>query len=235
MKKIVEDYLGVDNLKDDDDQTEVGSDPTKNAGTFMGLMNTLFKGIGGALAGIRNELYVNEYILMHFESAKPTGLTHSDDYKLENREVEYIIYGQHLPGANYGAALTQLFAIRYAINFIDAFKNEFIMAINEPLAKFLAILTLALKNTALDLEKLGRGGNVPLMEKMLGKEVLKMEYHGYLRLFLFMNPTSDARFQRIAALIEKDTGKDLTKQMTYVKGEVTTSKSCYLSRRLQMH
>ena len=39
-----------------------------------------------------------------------------------------------------------------------------------------------------------------------------------------MNPDTNARFQCIAALIEKDTGKDLTKQMTYVKGEVTTSK-----------
>ena len=38
-----------------------------------------------------------------------------------------------------------------------------------------------------------------------------------------MNPATDNRFQRIAALIEKDTGKDLTKHITYVKGEVTSS------------
>ena len=205
-------------------EIDFSGDSSGSAKDAMGLLDTLFRDLGDALLNARDKLYVNEYILMYFESAKPKApFANPDNFKFENRQVEYIIYGLHEPGANYAAALAQLFAIRFAINFIDAFADPLVRAATHPLAVFVAALRYALMTSLDNVNDLGTGKTIPLMEKML-KLNPRFNYHDYLRLFLFMNPASDARFRRIAAVIEQDTGKKMTEQMTYVEGNLSTSK-----------
>lgn len=205
-------------------EIDFSDDSSGSAKDAMGLLDTLFRDLGDALLNARDKLYVNEYILMYFESAKPKApFTNPDNFKFENRQVEYIIYGLHEPGANYAAALAQLFAIRFAINFIDAFADPMVRAATHPLAVFVAALRYALFTSLENVKSLASGDAVPLMDKMIGRNP-SFNYHDYLRLFLFMNPGTDARFRRISAVIEHDTGKKMTEQMTYVEGEVKSSK-----------
>lgn len=205
-------------------EIDFGGDSSGSAKDAMGLLNTLFRDLGDALVNARDKLYVNEYILMYFESAKPTSpIANPDNFKFANRQVEYVVYGLHQPGANYAAALAQLFAIRFAVNFIDAFADPLVRAATHPLAVFFAALRYSLTNSLMNVNLLGTGDSVPLMENMLGVS-LAFNYHDYLRLFLFMNPATDARYTRIAAVIEHDTGEKLTEQMTYVEGQASSSK-----------
>ncbi|SEO60762.1 hypothetical protein SAMN04488134_109133 [Amphibacillus marinus] len=202
------------------DYSDGSSNSAKGA---MGLLDSLFSDLGKALLNARDELYVNEYILMYFESAKPkVSLAHPENFEYKNRQVEYIIYGLHEPGANYAAALAQLFAVRFAVNFIDAFKHPLVRAATHPLAVFLAALRYSLMTSLEDLQELGKGEPVLFMSNMI--PLLEWNYHDYLRLFLFMNPTTQARYRRIAAVIEHDTKKKLTEHMTYVEGNARSSK-----------
>ncbi|WP_017471234.1 DUF5702 domain-containing protein [Amphibacillus jilinensis] len=203
---------------------DFSGDSSNSAKDAMGLLDTLFSDLGDALLAGRDKLYVNEYILMYFESAEPIGpLGNAEDFKYENRQVEYIIYGIHEPAANYSAALAQLFAIRFALNFIDAFKHPIVRGATHPLAVFLAALKYSLVTSIQDVSDIGEGLTIPIMPNIL-KDIIEFNYHDYLRVFLFMNPSSDARFRRIGAVIEQDKGVKLTEQMTYVSGEVTSSK-----------
>src|SRR5699024_1071935 len=126
---------------------DLDGDASGSADSAMGIVDSIFSGIGNILVDARDRIYVNEYILLHFESAEPTGITNPADYKFENREVEYILYGKHEAGANYALALGQLFAIRFALRFIDAFTDTKVRAAGHPLAVFIAALAYALKNS----------------------------------------------------------------------------------------
>ncbi|WP_117168154.1 DUF5702 domain-containing protein [Paraliobacillus sediminis] len=221
LEEIIADYNA---LAEDEAKLEkivIGDDASKSAGDAMDLVDSLFSSLGNVLVHSRDKLYVNEYVLMHFESAEPTGIGNSEDYKFDNREVEYILYGLKEPGANYSAALAQLFVIRFALNFIDAFADKLVTKVPTPLGVFVAALAYALEQTYKDMNAISDGRKSPLMDKITPK--LMLDYHDYLRLFLFMNPSGDNRLKRIMAVIEKDTELELTKQMTYVQGNVTAS------------
>ena len=138
----------------------------------------------------------------------------------DNREVEYILYGIEENGANYAAALSQLFAVRFALNFIDAFADGRVRAAGHPLAVFIAALGYALKFSIDDVNRIGGGFAAPLIRNLTPS--IRFAYHDYLRLFLFMNPSGENRLMRIATVIEYR-GTDLTERQTYASGSVTTS------------
>ncbi|WP_058305887.1 DUF5702 domain-containing protein [Gracilibacillus massiliensis] len=203
---------------------DLEGDAGDSAGSAMDIVDSIFSGIGSILASARNRLYVNEYILLHFESAVPTGIQNKDDYMFENREVEYILYGQHVSGLNYSMALGQLFAIRFAIRFIDAFTQKEVRMAGHPIAVFVAALAHALKNSIDDVNKYSAGRTAPLInEDVTDPYKLEITYKDYVRLFLFINPSGDTRLRRIMAVIEKNTGVNLVDRQTYVTGNVETS------------
>ncbi|MFN7251944.1 MAG: hypothetical protein ACK4M9_14235 [Anaerobacillus sp.] len=206
------------------DKLVIGTDASDSGNSAMDLLDALFKNIGNILLNARDEMYINEYILLNFNSKKPSGgIANGDDYLLDNREVEYIIYGLHAPGANYSAALGQLFAIRFALRFIDALMNNRVRAAGHPLAIFLAALGYALGNAISDLEALTTDRQDPLLINSRLTPGLRFAYKDYLRLFLFMNPGGDKRLMRVMAMIERKSGVDLKERYTYVEGTATTS------------
>ncbi|MCL7748014.1 hypothetical protein [Halalkalibacter alkaliphilus] len=204
----------------DSPELDFGEDATASSKDAMRLVDALFSGIGNFLLDARDELYINEYILMNFESAKPGGK--AEDFLYENREVEYILYGLPEVGANYTAALSQLFAIRFALRFIDAFTVPWVRAAGHPIAVFVAALGYALKYSSEDMNGLQRGGSAELIgENLTGR--LEFGYNDYVRLFLFMNPGGDNRLMRVMSVINEKSGIDLTQNYTYAHGSVDTS------------
>lgn len=146
-------------------EIEIGDNAGDSAGNAMDIVDSIFSGIGSILKNARDRVYVNEYILLHFESAVPTGIQNKADYLFENREVEYILYGQHASGANYSLALGQLFAIRFALRFIAAFAEPLVRAAGHPLAVFIAALSYAMKEAVSDTNSLASGKEKPLLSE----------------------------------------------------------------------
>ncbi len=205
-------------------ELDLDEDAKDSAGSAMDIVNSIFSGIGSILADARDKLYVNEYALLHFESAEPTGFGNYEDFLFDNREVEYILYGQHAAGANYSLALGQLFAIRFALRFVAAFTEPEVIRAGHPILVFIVALKYAMTNSVTDVKNMASGLDTPLLnEKLTRADLLPMKYHDYLRLFMFLNPLSDARFKRIMAVIDMKTGVDLTERQTYVEGSLETS------------
>ncbi|WP_163583269.1 hypothetical protein [Gracilibacillus saliphilus] len=160
---------------------------------------------------------------MHFESADPTG-NFAQDALLENREVEYILYGSLEPGKNYSFALSQLFATRFALRFIDAFTQSHVRGAGHPLAVFVAALAHALEESTNDFKSLIKSEPAPLLnDEITPIRHLNITYKDYLRLFLFINSSGDSRLKRIMAVIEKNTDVNLIERKTYVNGSTDIS------------
>lgn len=89
----------------------------------MNGMDSLFGGMSGLLDSLGDELFQNEYALAYFNSMDFGQLLDwtegsgdsSEVFKLENQELEYIIYGFHNPSGNIAAAYAEIFGMRLAI------------------------------------------------------------------------------------------------------------------------
>ncbi|MGN8645411.1 DUF5702 domain-containing protein [Gracilibacillus sp. HCP3S3_G5_1] len=225
LQELVNQYNEfVEGFDGDIPELDFSGDAGESGKSAMDIVDSIFSGIGNILRTSRDKLYINEYILLHFESAEPTGITNTDDFLFKNREVEYILYGQHASGMNYSMALGQLFAVRFAIRFIDAFMQTEVRAAGHPLAVFIAAVAYSLKHSIRDTNNLAKSNGVPLINSDITPvRALKVVYKDYLRLFLFINPSGDARLRRIMAVIEKNTGINLAERQTYVQGNVSAS------------
>jgi len=138
---------------------------------------------------------------------------------LENNEVEFIMYGLSTPGANYAAAMTELFAFSFAVNFIEAFTQEEVRAFGKFM--WVAAIVYALKETIIDMDNFLNEKDV----QFFGDFIYSPEYKDYLRLFLFVH-LEGKKVSRTMALIEQNTDSDLTAAGTYI--EATTSSSVKL-------
>ncbi|WP_054950896.1 DUF5702 domain-containing protein [Numidum massiliense] len=201
-----------------DEQPDLSEDESDLAKDQMDIVDNIFKALGDGLVSARDRVYINEYILTHFES-KDLDPLKIGNYSLKKKEVEYILYGIHVPGANYGAAIGELFALRFAMNMINALTVDWIKAIPHPLIKFLAMVAYALTETVLDLNKLLVKGKKDFLLKKLR---VQFGYKDYLRVFFFLHPRG-SQMQRVLAVIEHRSKSDLTKRPTYVKARVKAS------------
>lgn len=182
----------------------------------MSFIDLLFSSIGEKLISGRDELYKNEYILMRFNS-HDFDESGTNGLMFDNNQVEYIIYGKETFGANYFAALTEIFAVRFAINFVASLLDMK----KKLLGPLMWITTIAdaLLQTADDMNKLTSGESIPLFPK---KRSPVTSYQDYLRLFLFVHPEGK-KTERIMAVLDYDTDTDLTESPTYVTGNATST------------
>nr|WP_255688267.1 DUF5702 domain-containing protein [Pontibacillus sp. HN14] len=200
-------------------------------------MDDLFGNLSEILTGVRDEAYINEYIMTRFKSVQnPSELSSCGNqtpmykclpeaYLYSNREVEYIIYGSHQPGINYGYALTELFLTRLALNLAGEFSNnETVKLIPHPWAKFWYALSVALEKTLDNMEVLTSGGEVSFVDLNGYKPDYSMltDYKFYLRMFLFLHPEGK-KIARIQASVDKSTNSDMSKLPTYIKANVESS------------
>lgn len=201
----------------DRERKELDSETKEDlADSSMDIVDLIFGAIGDVLLNSRDKAYINEYILMRFShhnfnsrGAKKAGSSES--------EVEFILYGLGTPQLNVGAALGEIFAVRFAVNFIEAFTQKEVRAFGKFM--FIAALSYAFLQTASDMKDIFQGRKFKFIE--VGPEFLT-GYEDYLRLFLFMHPEGK-KMQRSLARIDQKTGNDLTEMGTYLEGEVQAS------------
>ncbi|MFC0214682.1 hypothetical protein ACFFK0_19945 [Paenibacillus chartarius] len=192
--------------------------------------------IAEALEGARDSTYINEYALTKFNyrtfgleklpngQPKPTAaLTEPQSHVLGAQEAEYVLYGFPTCTANISAAYGEIFAIRLAIRTLERLtdpKTE-LLQLGSPLLMLLAAAAQGAVEALQDMSRLVMGQEVQLSTKFAA--AVSMNYKDYLRLLLFVHGGTERKLQRIQALIELNTGVDLTKASTQVNGRAETT------------
>ncbi|NGP44450.1 hypothetical protein G4V62_05570 [Bacillaceae bacterium SIJ1] len=199
----------------------------KKAGEMMDFMDTIINKLSQLLTSARDELYVNEYIMTRFVSTAPYDIKDPNSYLLENKEIEYIIYGHHVSGANYAAMIRDLFLIRFALRLIDAFNQKSVRAGSHPVVVAIIAISYALEKAIGDVNALTsvdavERNSVPLISNELTKGIF-FNYNDYLRLFLLLTMNKEEKLNRIKAMLDDKTSSDLTQRPTYITGEAEVS------------
>lgn len=191
-------------------------DRDDTADQAMSFVDMLFNNIGDMLLNARDEVYINEYILLRFKS-HDFKLNGAEAYTFANNQVEYILYGQEVHGMNYFAALSEIFAVRFAINFAAG--------LMKPEGKLFGpfmwayALSYSFTRTSADMAKITQGQSIPLWPNSFKPMV---NYQDHLRLFLFVHPEG-SKFNRLMAVIDNDTVQDLEERSTYSTAKATAT------------
>ncbi|MUK87033.1 hypothetical protein GMD78_01275 [Ornithinibacillus sp. L9] len=191
-------------------------DRDDTADEAMSFIDTLFKNLGNVLLTARDEVYINEYILMRFNS-HDFDKSGFEANKFENNQVEYIIYGKELHGMNYFAALSEIFAVRFAINLAAGFMRPEARGFGPFIWAY--AMAYSFGQTADNMVDLTSGRSISLYP---GKRSPRMNYRDHLRLFLFAHPEG-GKFDRLMAVLDDETGEDLRERSSYVSAEATAS------------
>lgn len=243
LKSKVDDYETVGGYVDEyvkinqemlvqDTLSSMSEDPEDATYEAMLSMDKLFSNTAELLLGFRNNLYINEYAFDKFTHVDPailkdiSSIQSFDDIEeqldLGNQEMEYILYGLESPGSNIGAAFTEIFAFRLAINTMEAFPS--CAGAGHPIAILLCVISEGLAQTLKDMTTLLNGQSIQLLKKVPS---ILLSYKDHLRLFLLLhtsnNNLSSIQLSRMQGLIQFKSGKDLNEVPTYVQGSVTTS------------
>lgn len=188
----------------------------------------LIRQIGGFLNGFRDEWMLNEFVLDKF-SNRTTGLPASGDsgasasksrpesHPLKQQEAEYVLYGFNSCMANQGAAYSELYILLFGIRTVEALmepRNQ-ALEVGTPLLTLLVSAAEGAVKALKDTKTLVDGGSIALFQKL---GIIKVTYKDMLRLFLLLHPNQNAVMTRTQALLELNTGVDLTGVTTYVQG-----------------
>lgn len=196
----------------------------------------------GAIEQVRDEIYVNEYALSTFnyrtieydqlKTPKPMLRSEPMGHYLHKQEVEYILYGSSSCKVNLSAAYAEMFVFRMAIRTVEALLEPKLTELGSPWLVFLVALAQGAEKAYLDMNNLVEGKEVEVLTKL---PTITLNYKDYLRLFLFMHWNHDTTLSRMQALIELNTGVDLTKASFYMQGEIkTTVKLWFIPGFIQM-
>ena len=127
-----------------------------------------------------------------------------------------MLYGLSSCTLNRAAAYAEIYAVRFAVRLVEALldvKKQAVGAVGTPLLVFLTAAAEAAVKAHQDMKQLIRGEAVPVFAKT---PALKMAYSDYLRLFLAVHSKETEKMARIQALIELNTGIDLTERPAYI-------------------
>ncbi|MWC30103.1 hypothetical protein [Paenibacillus sp. MMS18-CY102] len=200
------------------------------------LMGGVFEGVADMMEGTRNSLYVGEYVLNRFQAYSPleanvasngngsanasTPATASIGFHaitFAKQEAEYVLYGLHNPSSNVAAAYAEIFGVRFAIRLMEGLIE--CRALGFPLLVLSGALVYAMKNTLTDLTELMERGSTKLSKYAN----IDMHYKDYLRVFMLLHGNGNNRLSRIAAVIETNTGTDLSRTPAAISGTVDVS------------
>ncbi|HEY0828979.1 MAG TPA: hypothetical protein VGE40_12850 [Bacilli bacterium] len=172
----------------------------------------------------RNEIYINEYALNYFNyktyssdlanSKAAVTLSNFKTHALQSQEVEYLLYGLESCLGNTAAAYAELFAIRLAFRTAEALSDSYSLSLGSPIMVLISSLTKAAAAAYQDMERLNKGEDVELMNRL---QAVKMNYKDYLKLFLFLHSNHHKLLARMQALIELNTGEDLSGKATFIQ------------------
>jgi len=178
--------------------------------SLLTATHMIVKKITELFTTLRDEIYVNEYVLTYF-----TNLTSQpSDHLLANQESEYILYGLPSCRLNMGAAEAELFLVRTAFRTMEALMQpNLVAASTSPMGVFLAALAEGVTKANSDMDQLMKGERVefPFLSGVT------MSYRDHLRLFLLLHSSQAATLSRVQALIELNTGIPLAERYSAVR------------------
>ncbi|GGD76688.1 hypothetical protein [Paenibacillus nasutitermitis] len=216
--------LGADEAISGEEATE---DPHDAASASMSGMGSIFSGMADMLTGIRDPLYMNEYIVHRFNAYDPKNFESmmkstgdsgfSDSLALGNQEIEYILYGFHDPAANIAAAYGEIFGVRLAVRTMEGLVE--CKGMGHPLLVLAAALLYGLEKSIADMMMLAKEGTTPLSKYVS----TNLTYLDYLRVFLLLHGNSEKRTSRTIAVIEQNTEVILAGTSTGLTGELSAS------------
>ncbi|WP_261381348.1 hypothetical protein [Paenibacillus cremeus] len=196
----------------------------------------LFAGLSDLIVDVRDEFYVDEFALNKF-SYRTLGLEKDGagapkeskelplpaQHKLKNQEVEYMLYGSHSCAGNYSMAYAELFAVRLAVGITEALakpSNE-VLAAGSPMLVLLKAVVEGAIAAQQDVTKLIQGEQVPITKGFASS--LTLSYKDYLRLFLLLHSKESVLLSRMQALLQLNTGIQLSEASTYTVGTASAS------------
>lgn len=216
----------------------------KNADRAIEKGMGILKRLGDMLQGFRDELFVNEFVLEKFNyrtsgiTAASGGVTavstvttvptvparsEPETHPLSNQEREYILYGFNSCASNQSAAYGEMFLMLFGIRTIEALmepKTQAMQAAGTPMLGLLVAASKGATQALADSRALTEGASVPILKKLGSLEV---RYKDVLRIFLLLHPNQSAVLSRLQALLELNTGVDLTTAASYIQGNGGTS------------
>ena len=212
-------------ISEQGEKTEIESDPYDSGGNAMKGMDQLFGGMSGLLDGLGDELFQNEYALAYFNSMDFGQLFSwtegsgdaKDVFKLENQELEYIIYGFHNPSGNIASAYAEIFGMRLAIRTAEGLAEN--SKLGNPLLVLSAAILHGITHAIEDMVRLAKDGSVELSKYIK----VKLTYKDHLRLFLLIHSNNDRKMSRMLALIRLNTGVNPDEKQTYASGQMRSS------------
>lgn len=197
-----------------------------NPARLIASSKSIWKRIGEVLTDFRDSLFIHEYALDKFndrttglsDSGSASGQSGKQSHVLSNQEAEYILYGFNNCWANHGAAYGEMFLVLFGIRTTEALL-ESPSGLN-PLIAFLKAAAKGAAQASKDMGKLVQGEELPLMKRW--KEVT-VHYRDFLRLFMLLHGNEQRMMTRMQALVELNTGMDLTEAYTYLKSRATAT------------
>ncbi|MFS0857746.1 hypothetical protein [Paenibacillus taichungensis] len=206
-------------------KAEIAGDPYDSGGDAMNGMDSLFGGMSNLLDSLGDELFQNEYALAYFNSMDFGQLLSwtegsgdaGEVFKLENQELEYIVYGFHNPSGNIAAAYAEIFGMRLAIRTAEGLIEN--SKLGNPLLVLSAAILYGITNAIADMVKLAKDGSVELSKYIK----VKLTYRDHLRLFLLMHSNNERKMSRMLALIRLNTGVNPDEKQTYASGNMRSS------------
>jgi len=202
----------------------LSSDGTEQAKQSTAQLSSVLQLLSAAATTLRDEVYVNEYIMGKF-SAFPMGELKSSEGNLpaelfepSAQEIEYILYGVDEPLANVLLAFGEVFTVRFAIRTIEGFIAN--RALTHPLLILSAAVAHGARHAVSDMKKLVNEGKTVLSKYA----PIDVSYEQYLRMFLLLHAGGKAaRKSRMIAVIEQNTGLSLLQVPTSITASAQLS------------
>ncbi|MCL5058286.1 MAG: pilus assembly protein TadG-related protein [Actinobacteria bacterium] len=171
------------------------------------------------LIGVRDELFINEFVLserggkLRFENLA------ANDFNTERADAEYIICGSWMK------ALEQVWLVRFTLDAPAYFVLRF--KVFGPVWGTAAALAVGAVQASVDTLKLIKNEEIGIIEVFppggCRLQDIKVNYRDMLRLVALINSDREGKLTRTAGKIGERTGADLSGSSTAVFGDVTVS------------
>lgn len=217
----------LEELGDEIEFSKRSANFSKKAFNFISSIGEL---LSEKLIDMRDDIYINEYIIMMFKDSVRTKNMAEQDKKMEresffNAEVEYVLHGHSSENINILKTKGQILLVRFGLNtlgiFTDPEKKQQAYAIaaaiagwwtggaGVPIIADLIMCAWGMGEAVSDLSELVDGKSVQLYKTKNAEamgDILKLTYQDYLRLFLLLKNTENV-LDRIQDLIEINMGR----------------------------
>ncbi|SCY84436.1 DUF5702 domain-containing protein [Alkaliphilus peptidifermentans] len=214
------------NITLEDDDVEFDTDKGKNGFAFVSfdfLSTLMFNSSKNGFIDIRDEAYINEYIIGTFKSYVSDKDNFTRDLRNINKasrkaffdyEVEYILYGSQSQAENILKAKRDILAIRFVFNVLNVYQSPELVkkatviassiapllgGASMPLIKTLILCGWAMVYSIEDVIDLMQGKEVNLFRK---NKTIKFNYEDYLRILLLRPGMKKMKLDRTKDLIQ---------------------------------